>query len=58
MERERNLRPAEEIRTKFIGVNVPLPLHREFRGVAAKEGITGTELLRRLIVHHLDKVKK
>ncbi len=58
MERKSTGRPAEEVQTKFIGLNVPLKLHREFREVANKEGTTGTALLRRLIVRHLDEVKK
>jgi hypothetical protein len=59
MERERSTpRPVEEVSTKAINVTVPLPLHREFREVAAREGLTGTALLRKLILHHLDRVKK
>ena len=46
MEREKIRRPIEEVRTKFIGLNVP-PLHEEFRAVA-RGGITGTGLLRKL----------
>lgn len=58
MEREKIRRPIEEVRTKFIGLNVPLPLHEEFRAVAKREGITGTGLLRKLIVRHLDRAKR
>lgn len=58
MERDRTQRPVEEVCTKAINVTVPLPLHKEFRAAARSEGLTGTALLRRLIVKHLDKVKK
>lgn len=58
MERKSFERSPEEVETKFIGLNVPLKLHREFREVAEREGITGTELLRRLIVQHLDGAKR
>ncbi len=51
-------RSPEQIQTKLLGVAVPLPVAREFRESASKEGISGTELLRRLIVSHLDKAAK
>jgi hypothetical protein len=47
-------RSVEDVLTRFVGVHIPISLHKEFRLVAAREGTSATALLRRLIVKHLD----
>jgi hypothetical protein len=53
-------RPIESVETKFIGLSVALPLHREIRKAAEEKGISATELYREALLHYLDerKVKK
>ena len=58
MGRKKLSRPAEEVLTKTLNVSIPLLLHQEFREAAIRENTTTTGLLRRLIVNHLDKVKR
>jgi hypothetical protein len=51
-------RPIEQVGTRFIGLSVPIPLHEEIRQVASKEGMSATQLYRKIIVQYLDKVKR
>jgi hypothetical protein len=51
------MRPIEEIETRFVGVSLPLSSPGVPRGSDA-EKITATALLQKLIVRHLDGVKK
>ena len=58
MERKETHRPVEETEVRFIGVNVPVPLHEELRARAFEEGTSATQLVRKAIVRYLDRVKK
>ncbi len=51
-------RPIEQIGTRFIGLSVPIPLHEEIRQAASREGMSATQLYRKIIVDYLDKVKR
>ena len=44
-----------ETRVKTIGLQVPLPLHREFLLVARKQKLNASALLRKLLIQHLDE---
>jgi hypothetical protein len=46
------------VETKFVGVSIPMPLHRELRMEAAREGTSASQLYRKAIVEYLDKVKR
>ena len=48
-------RPAEEIETRFVGVSLPYKLYAEFKLRAKEEEISGSALLRKLVIWYLDQ---
>lgn len=48
-------RQPVEYETKMVGIHVPLSIHREFVDAARDLGLSQRELLKKLIVQHLDQ---
>ncbi|MGA2516735.1 MAG: hypothetical protein ABSG44_09305 [Thermodesulfobacteriota bacterium] len=43
---------------KFIGVGIPISLHKELRMEAAREGTSGSQLLQKAIIYYLNLMKR
>lgn len=55
---KQKIRSDIETQTKSVGITMPLPLHQEFSEVAAQQKLNASALLRKLVIQHLDEMRK